>query len=138
MGLLSTGEPLEWSELKDIVDRVKLQGIRQFISLYKRLKDRHGDCLRWGDEVEYLVVKFDHSNRRVRVYLVAEKSLETLSKDEKTEKNCFLWRPEYAAYMIEGTPGTKFTFFPNLPFGFYWNSHCTFRRLMLIDIRKVS
>uniref|UniRef100_A0A5S6Q6Z0 Glutamate--cysteine ligase n=1 Tax=Trichuris muris TaxID=70415 RepID=A0A5S6Q6Z0_TRIMR len=110
MGLLSTGEPLEWSELKDIVERVKLQGVQQFINLYKRLKDRHGDCLRWGDEVEYLVVKFDHSNRRVRVCLVAEKCLETLTENETTtERNQFLWRPEYASYMVEGTPGQPYS-----------------------------
>lgn len=37
----------------------------QFITLYHRLKNREGDQLRWGDEIEYTIVKFDHENRKV-------------------------------------------------------------------------
>ncbi|KRZ54088.1 Glutamate--cysteine ligase [Trichinella nativa] len=111
MGLLAAGEPLEWSELKKYVEQVKLHGIKQFINLYKRLKDRQGDCLRWGDEIEYFVLKFDDEKRQVHVNLRSEQVLSTLIANESPEprKNEFLWRPEYAKYMIEGTPGEPYS-----------------------------
>lgn len=51
MGLLSKGEPLNWEETKALADHVREHGITQFINIYHNLKDRQGDCLKWGDEV---------------------------------------------------------------------------------------
>lgn len=51
MGLLTEGSPLSWEETKKHADHVRIHGIRQFINLYARLKDRHNDVLKWGDEV---------------------------------------------------------------------------------------
>ena len=51
MGLLSEGSPLSWEETKKHADHVRKHGIIQFINQYYKLKDRKGDCLRWGDEV---------------------------------------------------------------------------------------
>jgi len=51
MGLLSEGSPLSWEETKKLSDHVRKHGIIQFINLYKRLRDRQGDVLKWGDEV---------------------------------------------------------------------------------------
>lgn len=51
MGLLSEGSPLSWPETKALADHVRKHGIIQFINLYKLLKDRQGDILKWGDEV---------------------------------------------------------------------------------------
>lgn len=57
MGLLTEGSPLSWEETKKLSKHVREHGIIQFINLYRRLKDRHGDILKWGDEViyEYLI-----------------------------------------------------------------------------------
>ena len=51
MGLLSLGTPLTWSETKQYADHVRKHGIRQFLHIYNKLKDRENDCLKWGDEV---------------------------------------------------------------------------------------
>lgn len=51
MGLLSEGSPLSWEETKKLSKHVREHGIEQFINLYRRLKDRTGDVLKWGDEV---------------------------------------------------------------------------------------
>lgn len=51
MGLLTEGSPLSWEETKDLAEHVRRHGIRQFINLYHRLKNRQGDVLKWGDEV---------------------------------------------------------------------------------------
>lgn len=107
MGLLSDGVPLTWPETKKLADHVRIHGAKQFVNLYNRLKDRHGDVLRWGDEVEYMIVKMDPKTKTARVSLRAKELLQELQKDENAGMQNLqsLWRPEYASYMIEGTPG---------------------------------
>lgn len=79
--------------------------------MYKKLRDREGDVLKWGDEVEYVLVKFDKERQVARVSLRAHEILAELNARELaaapgTVKS--LWRPEYGAYMIEGTPGRPY------------------------------
>uniref|UniRef100_U5EZ27 Glutamate--cysteine ligase n=1 Tax=Corethrella appendiculata TaxID=1370023 RepID=U5EZ27_9DIPT len=110
MGLLTEGSPLTWEETKKLSQHVREHGIEQFINLYSRLKDRQGDILKWGDEVEYMIVKFDDENQRATVSLKAQEILAQLNEKElanPTEVKS-LWRPEYAAYMVEGTPGKPY------------------------------
>lgn len=85
----------------------------QFIVLYNQLKDKQRDQLRWGDEIEYVLVHFDDEKRKVRVSLRAEELLQELGSWEAMHdvigyENRTLWRPEFGAYMIEGTPGTPY------------------------------
>ena len=56
MGLLTEGSPLSWEETKFLADHVRQHGVVQFINLYKRLRDRQGDVLKWGDEVRSNIV----------------------------------------------------------------------------------
>lgn len=114
MGLLSEGEPLPWNETKKWADHVRQHGVLQFIELYKKLETRKGDVLKWGDEVEYNLVRFDGGNdetsRKAQLLLRAEEMLKVLQVPENEGKPNLpsLWRPEYAAYMVEGTPATPF------------------------------
>uniref|UniRef100_A0A1A9ULK3 Glutamate--cysteine ligase n=1 Tax=Glossina austeni TaxID=7395 RepID=A0A1A9ULK3_GLOAU len=110
MGLLSEGSPLSWEETKALAEHVREHGVQQFINLYHRLKDRQGDVLKWGDEVEYIIVKFDDQQKVARVSLKARELLAELNEKEHADPTGVksLWRPEYGAYMIEGTPGKPF------------------------------
>ncbi|KAL2725268.1 glutamate--cysteine ligase catalytic subunit [Vespula squamosa] len=110
MGLLSEGSPLTWEETKKLSDHVRKHGIIQFINIYKKLRDRQGDVLKWGDEVEYVLVKFDDVAKTAKLSLRAEEILKVLNeKEQKDPLNVkSLWRPEYGAYMIEGTPGKPY------------------------------
>ncbi|XP_068258922.1 glutamate--cysteine ligase catalytic subunit isoform X2 [Nyctibius grandis] len=110
MGLLSQGSPLSWEETRRHAEHVRKHGILQFLHIYRALRDRHKDVLKWGDEVEYMLVKFDHENKKVRLALCGEEVLQTLQeKGEKVNPNHpTLWRPEYGSYMIEGTPGQPY------------------------------
>ncbi|KAF1765699.1 hypothetical protein GCK72_005652 [Caenorhabditis remanei] len=113
MGLLTKGSPLTWAETIPHIEYIKKHGIKQFINLYHRLKSRHGDQLKWGDEIEYTIIKFDHENKKVRVSCRAEELLNRLQAEEQVNAmlgtaNRFLWRPEFGAYMIEGTPGMPY------------------------------
>lgn len=44
---------MSWEETKKLSKHVREHGIEQFINLYRRLKDRTGDVLKWGDEVGF-------------------------------------------------------------------------------------
>jgi len=117
MGLLSEGEPMEWEDMKAWQEHVRKYGVEQFIRLYNRLKDEHGRVLKWGDEVEYIIVKLDHDSKKAKLSLKAKELLDVLIvpeenyklEVEKTGSSNIelpsLWRPEYASYMVEGTPG---------------------------------
>lgn len=110
MGLLTEGSPLSWEETKKLSQHVREHGIIQFINLYKRLKDRQGDVLKWGDEVEYIIVKFNDEAKTAKVSLRAPEVLAALNEKELANPTTVksLWRPEYGAYMIEGTPGKPY------------------------------
>lgn len=110
MGLLSEGSPLSWEETKNLADHVRKHGVIQFVNLYKRLRDRQGDVLKWGDEVEYMLIKFDDKEKTAKLSLRAEEILKTLNEKELNDPDNIksLWRPEYGAYMIEGTPGKPY------------------------------
>ena len=113
MGLLSNGTPLQWKDAKDKANHVRKHGIEQFINIYERVKNRHNDILLWGDELEFVLVRFDHDSKTVRLDLSAVEILQKLQKEEHDMENRGLtpeasWKPEYAAYMIEATPGRPY------------------------------
>ena len=109
MGLLTVGTLLSWAETKEHADLVRKKGIRQFINVHRKVRDRKNDCLKWGDEVEFSMVKFDHKNKRCYLLLKANQVLPVLQgPEERNEKTASLWRPEYANYMIEATPGEPY------------------------------
>ncbi|KAF7271477.1 glutamate--cysteine ligase [Rhynchophorus ferrugineus] len=110
MGLLTEGTPLSWEETKQLASHVREHGINQFINIYKKLKERKGDILKWGDEIEYIIVKFQHEKKEAKVSLRAEEMLAILNEREYQSPDTVkvLWRPEFAAYMIEGTPGKPY------------------------------
>ena len=55
MGLLTTGEPLNWQETKKNSNLVRKKGIEQFIRLYKTFKSRNNDSFKYGDEVNFFL-----------------------------------------------------------------------------------
>ncbi|XP_033100705.1 glutamate--cysteine ligase catalytic subunit-like isoform X2 [Anneissia japonica] len=109
MGLLSEGTPLTWEETKKYADHVRYHGVQQFINLHKRLKDRKGDVLKWGDEVEYVLIRLDPTTQTAKVNLKSLEILELLKEyKNKNEFHPYAWSPEYADFMVEGTPATPY------------------------------
>ncbi|KAL1919721.1 uncharacterized protein VTP21DRAFT_1652 [Calcarisporiella thermophila] len=116
MGLLSLGTPLPWDKAKEYADHVREHGINQFLNIYHKVKNKNKDRLLWGDEVEYMVVSFDHEKKNAKLSLRVFDILNELQKEEKeylenpdgkTELSA-LWRPEYGRYMLESTPGAPY------------------------------
>ena len=60
--------------------------------------------------MEYILVKFDDENKTAQVSLRALDILSALNEKELADPDGVksLWRPEYGAYMIEGTPGKPY------------------------------
>ena len=114
MGLLSEGEPLSWEETHKYADHVRQHGVEQFVHLYNRLNVRRGDILKWGDEIEYFIIRIDDASKTARVSMRAEELLRRLQEPERKaattgEALKSLWRPEYSSYCIEGTPGAPYS-----------------------------
>ncbi|XP_019860350.1 PREDICTED: glutamate--cysteine ligase-like, partial [Amphimedon queenslandica] len=85
MGLLSEGKPLSWEETKKNAWKVHKVGIQQFISLFHKLKDRKGDTLKWGDEVEYNLISLDEEKKVAKLSLLGPQILEVLQKPESDD-----------------------------------------------------
>ncbi|KAL8805539.1 MAG: hypothetical protein Q9182_001908 [Xanthomendoza sp. 2 TL-2023] len=121
MGLLALGTPLEWSDAQKAADKVRQWGIEQLLSIWRRAKGKERDVLRWGDEVEYLVVAYDDKEHKVKLSLRQADILDALAKDEALQKQggCVpelqhvarngeplpTFHPEFGRFMLEATPG---------------------------------
>src|SRR3989304_8961741 len=103
MGYLIEGNTLEWPKSLKYLRIIKILGIKQFMKIYENL-DKNKKCnFKYGDEIEYSVLKLDHKNKTVNLSLIADKLINELSKNEN-----FIWHPEYANYMVEGVPSQPF------------------------------
>ncbi|CCL99089.1 uncharacterized protein FIBRA_01103 [Fibroporia radiculosa] len=116
MGLLSLGTPLAWDDAKRHADHVRSHGITQFLNIWDRLKDRCGDELLWGDEIEYMVVSFDHESKNARLSLRQSEILAKLkaitndiASDRADSGSVPTFHPEYGRFMLESTPGSPYT-----------------------------
>ncbi|KAG6866759.1 hypothetical protein C0991_011418 [Blastosporella zonata] len=116
MGLLYLGTPLTWDEAKKYADHVRFHGITQFLNTWDRLKDRQGDELLWGDEIEYMVISFDEAQKNAKLSLRQTEILAKLSTivnnicaDCPAEVSVPTYHPEYGRYMLESTPGSPYT-----------------------------
>ena len=65
-----------------------------------------------GDEIEYMILKFDHSKKKVYLSLRAKEIIGTLEAQEKElkkdGKSTTAWRPEYGNWMVEAVPSKPY------------------------------
>lgn len=113
MGLLPVGEPLSWEEAKKHSVQARRRGIEQFIKLYTCFKTRNDDPFKFGDEIEFSLVKFDHKQKRVFLLLKAEhlikqlQNVNVLNAASSPDLACE-WSPEFANYMLEAMPAQPY------------------------------
>ncbi|CAH8512792.1 unnamed protein product [Schistosoma rodhaini] len=108
MGLLTIGSPLNWPETKKIASFIQEQGIKEFLLLYHKLNSRMKHTLKWGDEIEYTLVRIDPSTHAAQLYLGASELLKLMKEKKSDISDEITWQPEYAEYMIEGVPRIPF------------------------------
>jgi hypothetical protein len=53
MGVLSTGRPLNWSEIIPVRSILKNHALNDLIRILNRHRKRRNDAFLWGDEVNY-------------------------------------------------------------------------------------
>ena len=115
MGLLSTGTPLKWDEAAKYADFIRRNGIEQLINNYHNQKNKNNDSLKWGDEIESILVQWikkdgkDVALLSMRGYECYEAMLEIEHEAIKNNKELpVLWRPEYGKHMMESLPGKPY------------------------------
>jgi glutamate--cysteine ligase catalytic subunit len=117
MGLLSLGTPLDWPEAQALAEHVREHGITQFLNLWAKIKDRRGDGLLWGDEIEYIVVAFDDGAHDARLSLRQAEILGVLAQSDAETRAALpagraadipTFHPEYGRFMLESTPGAPY------------------------------
>ena len=86
---------------------MRKKGVEQFVRLFNTFKDRDNDSLKYGDEIEYSLVKFDHKQKRVYLLLKAEKVLDEINDKHKND-DLVKFMSEYGSFMIEGIPGSPY------------------------------
>jgi len=63
---------------KKHADYIRKHGLKQFLNIYTSTKNRLQDGLRWGDEIEYILVHLDDQEKKARICLRGKEILERL------------------------------------------------------------
>lgn len=86
MGFLEAGTPLTWSDSLKHIPYIRKHGVGQFLVTFHRVKNREGDVLKWGDEIEYHLIRLDEDERSSAISLVAPEVVHTLEAQDKAIK----------------------------------------------------
>ncbi|KAI0012580.1 GCS-domain-containing protein [Xylariaceae sp. FL0662B] len=122
MGLLALGTALDWPEAQKYARQVREWGIKQLLEIWNKAKHKEHDAMLWGDEVEYMVVKYSKDDPKVLLSLRQADILTALAADEElsTKGGCVpalqdvesqrlnplpVFHPEFGRFMLEATPG---------------------------------
>ena len=86
--------------------------------VFDRVRRRANDVLRWGDEIEYHLVRLDSRDGRKAsaVSLMGPEVLAALATEdaalaargEPAPGTRCSWHPEYGSWMVEATPGAPY------------------------------
>jgi len=108
MGFLGTaGKPLSFKEILKIAQYIRKHGVIQLCNLILLSKDKKSTTpLKWGDEMEYHLIHFDHKKKKVRLLLHAKdfQDLYNIETENKDLVPKFHIQDEYGAWMLEVIP----------------------------------
>ncbi|KAI8966642.1 GCS-domain-containing protein [Daldinia sp. FL1419] len=122
MGLLALGTALDWPDAQQYAHQVREWGIKQLLEIWNKAKHKERDAMLWGDEIEYLVVKYSKDDPKVLLSLRQADILKALAADEELSDKggCVpalqelesqrsnplpVFHPEFGRFMLEATPG---------------------------------
>jgi glutamate--cysteine ligase catalytic subunit len=108
MGFVGTaGKPLTFEEILKIVKYIKEEGVKQLCNLIMLRKDKKSVApLKWGDEMEYHLVSFDHTKKKARLLLHAKDFQDSYNAatDSEGVLSKFHIQAEYGAWVLEVIP----------------------------------
>ncbi|KAL4949070.1 glutamate-cysteine ligase-domain-containing protein [Aspergillus filifer] len=93
-----------WEEIQPYLASLREQTLKQLIALWSKYKDVDGFEPLWGDELEYTLVHFDDSNKRVTLALRQQDLLGKWAEIQDSMPDCrdgFQLQPECLLYMVE-------------------------------------
>lgn len=95
---------MPWEEAAQHQERVKAKAAKQFLSIWHAHKDRRDTELKWGEEIEYLLVRLGDGEALPE--FCAHKVLQRLGTETCVAAGdptqCAGWRTEYGDFMVEG------------------------------------
>ncbi|OLY82962.1 Glutamate-cysteine ligase, partial [Smittium mucronatum] len=107
MGLLTIGTSLDWADAKEYCSHVRMNGIQQFLNIWRKCKNKDRDVFLWGDEIEYIIVEFEVDVSKVRLFVFADKAIEKLNVNEKSYLESQLLGIDALAANIRERRGSK-------------------------------
>ncbi|TGJ81470.1 hypothetical protein E0Z10_g7297 [Xylaria hypoxylon] len=122
MGLLALGTALDWPDAQKRAQQVREWGIKQLLEIWNKAKHKERDAMLWGDEVEYIVVRYSEAAPSVLLSLRQADILSALAADEELSAKgggvpdlqdvkvqnanpLPVFHPEFGRFMLEATPG---------------------------------
>lgn len=110
MGYLQiAGRPLTFEEILKIAAYIRKHGAIQLCNLIVLRKEKKSPVpLKWGDEMEYHLILFDHTKKKVQLLLHAKEFQDLYNEAVKKGEIAgeFLVQAEYGAWMLEVIPKT--------------------------------
>lgn len=108
------GKALTWPQTAPLADHIRRDGIAQFARVMHSWQDRPDDQFKWGDELEFIVLRRHISNTACDMKEEKRYSLETDASQHLNSLNdkagsVARWNHEFGSFMIEGTPLYPFT-----------------------------
>lgn len=98
--------PLPWEEAVKHQELTKEKAARQFLALWQTHRGREDRELRWGEEIEYMLVDLGEAgSRQARAALCADEVLRRLGEetgDGKDPTTSAAWRTEFGNLQVEG------------------------------------
>lgn len=107
MGQLLRGRTLSWKETKNVAASLRKAAAKQLIESYKKnhnVEIRPISSIRWGYEIEFIILKLDNSKDSLVPFPCADEVLNFLNSKTETQQ----WNPEYASFMVECVPQAPF------------------------------
>ncbi|XP_064637430.1 glutamate--cysteine ligase catalytic subunit-like [Lineus longissimus] len=104
---------LSWDKICEYKEEAKRIGVEQFIRAFKRCEYQTNKTFKWGDEIEYMLVKIDHQEHTAKLHLKATDVIPKLKEHEDSATDAGLWCYEYGTHMVESCPLEPFTAFEN-------------------------
>ena len=105
MGLLAVGTLLSWKDSQKNAQLLRNKGAIAFINVHNGYDNTpETSSVKWGDEVEYSLIKFDHQAKRCYLLLKNKELYPILTAaEQRRDANLdSLWHYETCGYMIEG------------------------------------
>jgi glutamate--cysteine ligase catalytic subunit len=97
--------PLTWAEMKKNFPYFRQRAYRDFLYIFNKFKSLDNYPFKWGDEVEFTLLRFDHKAKKCQLLLKSRQFFDEFLKSDLYLSNerykQVEFHQEYTAYMLE-------------------------------------